>query len=616
MLMTTVTKYRLIILALSSGLSIFVYWSGLYGPLMLDDKNVFGLMLDASFGQDNIQQYLYSPTGPLGRSVSMATFVANALFSQDVFYWKLVNLIVHILCGILIYFTLDQLIIIKQKEEESNSVISLIPLCIAIIWLLHPLHVSTVLYLVQRMTQLSALFVLSGLLSYLIARRQQISGQSFFWYQALTWGLFFPLGIFSKESALLFPIFILLIELFYIQSQKLSNKSVLVTMLISVASGLVFCFIKSERILGGYARREFSLVERLMTEGRVLVDYLGMLLLPSQRSMGFFHDDYVISKGLLDPWTTLASLIGIFGLLCFAFFIRKKVPLAALGIVFFFSGHLLESTAISLELVFEHRNYLPSLGVFMAVTGLLQYYVKSKAYLGVIFAISSAILILITFTRVDTWSSKTSLDYYINLVHPKSERMASKMATEWSGFGKYDLARKKLLPFDSLGAVIHRLDIDCLEKQKLNDEQLIIDMSQYHVADNYVVRGATDIANAGLDGKCEFTPEVFVNFLDNILLKTVTPRTNRQIVMMYKAHFLWRLERHQEVFETLRSTFKLDVFNPLPLLLTCEWMLDIGEQKQGALVCDEALTVASRNMSQYGDLHQKVKLRLSNLDSN
>jgi hypothetical protein len=591
----------------------FLYWAGLSGPLLLDDENALGAVLTSSFQQDNIQQYLYSSTGPLGRTVSMATFVANALFSTDIFYWKLVNVVLHVLCGVLIYFTLDQLIRIKKLDNLHPSKLSLVPLSIAIIWMLHPLHVSTVLYLVQRMTQLSALFVLLGLLTYLVARQRQINSQPFFWYQVLTWGVCFPLGIFSKESALLFPVFIFLMELFYLQSHKLSNKNMFITMTISLVAGVVFCFVQWERILGGYARREFSLVERLLTESRVLIDYLGMLLLPAQRNMGFYHDDFVISKSLLDPWTTLASLLSIFGLLSFAFYIRKKVPLAAFGIVFFFAAHLLESTIISLELVFEHRNYLPSLGVFMAVAGLLQYYIESIKTRTVVFGVSSVILLLITFVRVDTWSSKISMDYYINMVHPKSERMASKLASEWSGYGEYELARKKLLPFNSLGVVIHRLDIDCLERNTLTDEKFDIDMSSYRVVDNYVVRGLADIANAGLDERCQFSSTIFVNFLDHVLSKTITPESNRQIVMIYKAHYLWNLGFKQKAITVSKEMYKYDGSNPIPLFMACEWLLDLEDYKQGELVCNDALAVASRNMSQYVDLYRNVKQRLDAL---
>jgi hypothetical protein len=577
---------------------------------MLDDKAVLGLMLDPSFGQSDIKHFFYTITGPLGRPVSMATFVGNALLSGDLFYWKFVNLVIHIACGFLIYLVLDRLLTIGRRVFQEEKSISLIPFCISIVWLLHPLHVSTVLYTVQRMTQLSTLFTLAALLTYLVARQRQLNNQRFLLYQVITWTVLFPLGIFSKENALLFPVFLILIELFYINSQKLSNKKVLLMMSAFLGSGLAFCIAKADQIVAGYIRRDFSLLERLMTEPRVLVDYIGMLLLPAQQRMGFMHDDYVISKGLLDPWTTSISILLILFLISTAFYIRKKMPLVSLGIVFFFAGHALESTVLSLELVFEHRNYLPSLGVFMAVAGLVRHFVESKILAVGGFGFVVVILMYITSARVETWSSEIAMDYYIGMVHPKSERMASKMAGKWAGYKEYDSARKILQPLNSLGVKIHRLDIDCLEKKQLRDEQLNIDMSQYKVADNYVVRGVSDIANAGLDDECEFSPAVFISFLDNILTKTVTPASNRQVVLIYKAHYLWSLGFKQKAIMVSKETYKYDGSNPIPLFMACEWLLDIEDYKQGPLVCNDALLVASRNMSRHGDLYRNVKQRL------
>jgi hypothetical protein len=408
----------------------------------------------------------------------------------------------------------------------------------------------------------------------------------------------------------LFPVFVLLIEIFYIYSQKLSNSKVFTLISMLVVSGVAFCIFKADRILGGYARRDFSLSERLMTESRVLVDYLGMLLLPAQQRMGFLHDDYVISKGFFDPSTTLLSTLLIVFLISGAILIRKKMPLVSLGILFFFAGHLLESSIISLELVFEHRNYLPSLGILMAVAGLLSHVVENKKAVAGFFAVVLVAILFITFNRVQTWSSAMMMDYYIGMIHPKSERMASKSARKRAAYGKYDLARKRLEPFDSLGVKIHRLQIDCLEKKKLDDESLNIDMANYRVVDNYVVIGVTDIANAGLDDECDFSSEAFIRFLDMTLSKNVTPRSNRQIVMMYKAHYLWRLEHHQDAFNTLEAVYKLDRSNPTSLFLACEWMIDIDDHKQGRSVCNRALIVGAQDISRYGGLYEQVSTRL------
>ena len=83
-------------------------------------------------------------------------------------------------------------------------------------------------------------------------------------------------------------------------------------------------------------------------------------MLPNLAEMGLHHDDFVISKTLLSPWTTLPAIAGLLALAVGALVLRKKHPLITFGIVFFFVAHALESTIIPLEIAFEHRNYLPS----------------------------------------------------------------------------------------------------------------------------------------------------------------------------------------------------------------------------------------------------------------
>jgi hypothetical protein len=136
-------------------------------------------------------------------------------------------------------------------------------------------------------------------------------------------------------------------------------------------------------------------------------------------------------------------------------------------------------------------------------------------------------------------------------------------------------------------------------------------MSSYRVVDNYVVRGLADIANAGLDERCQFSAAAFVTLIDKALSKTVTPRSNRQLVLIYKAHFLWRLKKPQEAFDTLAATFKLDTSNPIPLFMACEWMLDINDRQQANSMCNKALSAATRNMSKYSASHKQITSRLN-----
>jgi hypothetical protein len=120
-----------------------------------------------------------------------------------------------------------------------------------------------------------------------------------------------------------------------------------------------------------WATRDFTLGTRLLSEARIVVDYIGWTLLPAPNALSFYHDDFTISTGLLSPWTTLTSIVCLVALIAFAVWVRARRPLVALGIALFLGCHLLTGTILPLELIYEHRNYFASFGLMLALVPLL-----------------------------------------------------------------------------------------------------------------------------------------------------------------------------------------------------------------------------------------------------
>ena len=581
------------------------YWTGLRGPLLLDDISNLGNIFAPTFGADDILINLFSNSGILGRPVSMLSFIINGLLGHDLFYWKLANLLIHLCCGILIF------LLIARLFRLTNSGSKLMAAIIAAAWLLHPIQVSTVLYTVQRMTELSALFVFAAMLTYTIARERQRAGLTTWPLQIATWFLLFPLAILSKENALLLPAFILLLEVFLLKPDFFTNRRLTIAILPILFFVLTALLTKGDWIFDRYEARGFTLQERLYTESRIIIVYLGMLLIPAQRRMGFAHDGFTISHGLIDPWTTLTSILIITILIVTSFLLRKKHPLIGLGIIFFFVGHSMESTILPLELMYEHRNYLPSFGIILATATTLNTIVKRRTIIGLFSVASFSLLIYTTHIRADTWSSTQSLYYYMEMVHPESERLAAIKATQYANAKQYALAHKRLENFNSLGAHLHNLNIECLKNGRLHHEQLDTGLAQYTLADNYAIMQLVDLANLGLDSKCVFSPESFLYLTNQVTTSMKSTRSNRQIVLMYRAHYLWNTNREEEALDTLHKTFTINQKNPTPLFLACEWMLDINDQEKADNTCKTALNVADNTMfGKYDDLANKVRARL------
>jgi hypothetical protein len=226
---------------------------------------------------------------------------------------------------------------------------------------------------VQRMTSLSALFLLAAMWLHIQGRESR--GRIGATKLLLAWGLLWPLSCLSKETGFLFPLLVLAWEL----TVRRASRGYLDTWarVYTVVAGLVFVAVasyllsdKGQWLWAGYVSRPFTMTERLMTDGRVLWFYLGLIFVPRLSAFGLYHDDISVSADWFTPWTTAPAVIGLLGLLTLIWFLRKRAPLIAFGMAWFFIGHALESTVLPLEIAHEHRNYLPLLGVLLVLAGL------------------------------------------------------------------------------------------------------------------------------------------------------------------------------------------------------------------------------------------------------
>lgn len=326
--------------------------------------------------------------GPLMRPLSMMSFALEYYAAgMDAYHFKLINLGIHLLNGLLIFVFSRLLLSLHHKvhcPDPDAAHHFWVPLAVAAIWLLHPFNLTGVLYVVQRMTSLSALFVLSGLIVYLRGRARLLRGDNYgFAAIAASFLVFTPLATLSKENGALLPLLALLMEATLLRwhtAQQASRKHLAwlvgAAAIIPVIAGTGYLLWHPDLIGNGYLLRGFSLWQRLMTEARVLWFYLWMIVLPNMSQMGLHHDDFLVSRSLLSPLTTLPAIFGLALLVGAGIAVRKKHPLLTFGMAFFLLGQLLESTIIPLEIAFEHRNYLPMLGILLPLT----YYALSPQY--------------------------------------------------------------------------------------------------------------------------------------------------------------------------------------------------------------------------------------------
>jgi protein O-mannosyl-transferase len=430
---------RLLIFAVSVLLvGLLVYLSGTDGPFFFDDRPALIenelVQIDGTVVDEWRTAALSSNSGLLRRPVSMLSFTAQHVLAGDfsAVVLKAGNLTIHLAIAALLYFfsyaVLDALAIGRDRPTRQ-----LIAVTAAAIWLLHPLHVSTVLYTVQRMAQLATLFVLVGLLTFMRYRQRWAEhgappGELL---AAALWLLLLTVfAALSKENGALLPWLIIVLEVTIFRGVWAAAKNhylhwlgwtllVLPVMLI-----LLVLALSPETLVGGYSGREFSLEQRLLTQLRLLWRYLGWLCFPNINDMGFQHDDIPLSGGLLQPLSTAFALAGWLLALGLAFRFRLRYPLILLSLLFYLVGHSMESSVWPLEMVYEHRNYLPSMMICLVIAVLLVVPVTQSKRVGVGYPILGALFILcfLLFIRVQSWSDELTLSR-VNLVqHPESSR--------------------------------------------------------------------------------------------------------------------------------------------------------------------------------------------------
>src|SRR6185503_12016817 len=220
-------------------------------------------------------------------------------------------------------------------------------------------------------------FVLLGLHAYLWSRERALLGRSGIWAMWVLVPGATLVAILCKESGALLPVYALTIECFIFRFRKtgggLDRRVVAfysLFLLLPGCIGLGWVLFDRHGLLN-YSGRDYTLSERLLSEARVVWLYIRWTLLPYPSELGLYHDDILPSRGLLQPVTTLLSILGLLGLAAASFLLRRRLPLVALGLAWFLGGQLMESTIFPLELAYEHRCYLPDLGLLLATLSLL-----------------------------------------------------------------------------------------------------------------------------------------------------------------------------------------------------------------------------------------------------
>jgi hypothetical protein len=411
------------------------YWPGLSGGFLFDDyPNIVdnhGVQPHDASMSSLVRAALSSPSSEFKRPLASLSFAANYLVTGlDPYWMKLTNLVIHLLNGLLVFLLARSLLRVTlvgvraramalqtadpsrcppatgiARERASTEATTdagkragVIAALIAAGWMLLPINFTGVLYVVQRMESMANLFVMLGLLGYIAGRQRMLTsvpadpnlgsvaaapgsrlspGIRGFVLCTISVVACTGMGTLAKETAVMLPLYAALVEWLVFgfrapggrRDKRLIGLFVVV-LLLPMLAGLAWLTpgIFNPEV---WATRDFSLRTRLLSEARIVIDYIRWTLLPTPDALSFYHDDFRISTGLLTPWTTLASIVFLGMLAATMVWLRQRLPLVALGTGLFLGCQLLTGTVLPLELIYEHRNYFASFGLLLAIVPLL-----------------------------------------------------------------------------------------------------------------------------------------------------------------------------------------------------------------------------------------------------
>ena len=437
--------FAIVAVAAAFAVTVLCYWPSLSGPFLFDDIPNLELLGNTG-GLNSVDTYMEFITsgqsGPLGRPLSLATFTIDGQnWPTDAQPFRITNLVIHLINGLLVFLLVRSILAVKYDE---GTALKLALLCMAL-WLLHPLLVSTTAYVIQRMTQLAGLFVMIGLLCYVHGRKQLAETPRRGWTWILAgMGVSGVLAVLSKESGILLPLYALAIEVTVFGRAALgrAHRGFLFTvLLLPVAALLGYFALHWEALQLGFEYRPYSMKERLLTQPVVLVEYLHQVFAPRMSGLGIIQDDFPVSTSLLNPVATLLSLIGLIVLVAAAFWCRGRLPYVSLGVLWFIAGHSLEAGPLSLELYFDHRNYLPLVGPLVAVVSILPLLpdkFRRAAYLGLFLFL--CLESFLTWQSARLWSNEDLMMQVASVDHPDSLRVQQHAGNKFISAGQYEQA--------------------------------------------------------------------------------------------------------------------------------------------------------------------------------
>jgi tetratricopeptide (TPR) repeat protein len=358
-------------------------------------------------------------------------------------------------------------------------------------------------------------------------------------------------------------------------------------------------------VLNTYKTRDFTLLERLMSEARVLSDYLYKSVVTLPHSFGIFHDDYAISHSVLDPPQTLIAILFILALIASAFYFIRRAQVYSFAILWFFAGHILESTFIPLELYFEHRNYLPIVGILFALVfySFKLYDMLASRTLRVSFAAAAVlymgVLSSVTYTENILWGDVYKQAYVWSTENKDSIRAQMRLGNVLAATTHYEDAAKvyrditRRFPKNII-AYVEWLALTCHNETITppTNQEIILKLSNAKLEVG-VIASLYSIVSLKEESECNAIP--YGQLVQ--ILETIADNPEFKAKKYYLYFLLGKLHAAERFLNpamlNLDKAFSLNRTPQIPLLQT-EWLVSAGLYEDAKIYLEKARQSAKR----------------------
>ncbi len=378
---------------------------------------------------------------------ALTTFAINYyLGGLNTFGYHVFNIIIHTINGILLYFFILMTAKLLNYTEKNIRPIAFFS---SLVFVTHPIQTECVTNIIGRTTPLITVFYLTGILLFVKAVSSD-KGRPFYIMALFLSSL---LGMASRENFVTFPFMLLLYDFFFVSKYRL--KSVIGHYKIHLPVILTLVYFAYLVFYGDYEIIRIGLeiaspIEYLMTQTNVHWTYLRLLVLPVNQNLDY---DYPIARTLFE-FPTIFSFIGYMGIWAAGLYYLKRRPVISFGILWFLITLSPVSSIIPFNnMIFEHRMYLPSIGIFVAA-GACVYIVIEKLnhrWEGrtgkAAVAICSVIIVVltgVTYARNTIWKEEVTLWEDVVRKSPKKERAQNNLGNAYRDKGMLNRAEEHL----------------------------------------------------------------------------------------------------------------------------------------------------------------------------